>query len=864
MRARDWRRALLAFACALTWTTLATSEEAEATTEDVAVDSVFIVEDGAPPGFENLDVPQRTLIDVSYGGRDLPVASATYTESTIRFDDPQAIVQEIDGLLYPSRVVEALSGRLEANVELACTEPGVPEGCGLLDPETAGVIFDSSRFHVEIFVNRRMLRMARINEQQRLPPPSDEWTGLATLGGSLSGTANGSPSYSFRASTLLAKGPTHLDFVSDVQTNGSYVVDRLALHHDRKDWQFSGGLYRAAPFRVLGETEVVGFRARSSLRTRTRLYLDRAYGSRLRIFLQRRSLVQIFRAGRLLVSGIYDVGNQELDTSELPPGAYEVELRIKDPVSGERRERQFFAKTNDLPPLGQIHYNLEAGFLRDRRDPDHPLDVSGAPMLRFGTAMRVTKQFGLDMDMALIDEETLFTAGALWLGPNTIVRAGPIVTSRGAVGSEFFGAFERGAFYVNANLRGVWGESGSRFLRVPSTDFLYSASYTWRNIRFSLRGDVRERALDDQPRYSVTPSIQIPIFRRAKLRGDLRFEYTRGDQGDVFLAKIDLVEWLKDFQFSQSGTGRFDDTRGGPQGIAEADLRARWRSPANLPADVQTDLRLTRRQDRTAIGTIADVRSHRGSVNVYVEHSIYDEGRNPETFYGTQFSVGIVGDQQGVTALGDSTGASAVLVEIGGDFENGLFELYVNDSRVANARVGQPTLVPLPPYAEYRVRIASISGQSLTYDSKPRSVVLYPGTSARLRWDVQRIFVLIGAVVWPDGEPVTNALVTGGVEVATTDEYGFLQADVTAAGRLKIRDPKRADACWIDVPPNPGKEDIVILDEITCLDPAAIAILPGATTTTTTAEVAGGEAAGPAAPEAPAEPGAPAAQVSGR
>ena len=36
----------------------------------------------------------------------------------------------------------------------------------------------------------------------------------------------------------------------------------------------------------------------------------------------------------------------------------------------------------------------------------------------------------------------------------------------------------------------------------------------------------------------------------------------------------------------------------------EADLRARWRSPASLPADVQTDLRLTRRRDRTAIGTV--------------------------------------------------------------------------------------------------------------------------------------------------------------------------------------------------------------------------------------------------------------------
>ncbi|MEM9175184.1 MAG: TcfC E-set like domain-containing protein [Myxococcota bacterium] len=825
MRARTERRALLALACALTWTTIGQGREStsEASAEGA---SVFIVEEGAPPGFENLDVPQRTLIDVSYGGRDLPVASATYTDTTIRFDDPEAIVREIEDLLYPERVVEALSGRLDAHVERACLEPGVPAGCGLLEPEEAGVIFDANRFHVEIFVNRSLLRLAKINEAQRLPPPSDEWTGLATLGGSLSGTAERDTNYSFRASTLLAKGRTHLDFQSDVQTGGNYIVDRLTLHHDRDDWQYSAGLFRSTPFRVIGETELVGLRARSSLKTRTRLYLDRAYGSRLRVFLQRRSLVQVFRDGRLLVGGIYDVGNQELDTSELPSGAYEVEIRIQDPVSGERRERQFFAKTDDLPPLGQIHFNVEAGFLRDRRDPSVPLDVSGAPLVRFSSAVRTSKRFGLDFDMALIDEETLFTAGALWLGRHTIVRAGPLVTSRGAAGSDFFGAYERGPFFANANLRGVWGESGSRFLRIPSADFTYSTAYTWRNVRFAIRGDVRERAVDREPRFSITPSIGIPLLRRSRFRGDLRIEYTHGDQGNVFFARIDLVEWLDDFQFSQSATGRYEDTRGGPRGIAEADLRARWRSPATLPADVQTDLRLTRRRDRTAAGVNADVRTHRGAANGFVEYSVYDRNRKPETFYGTQFSIGVVGDREGVDALGDSAGTSAILVEVGGDYEGGVFEVFVDEGRVANARVGQPTLVPLPPYAEYRVRIASTGGQSVTYDSKARRVVLYPGTSARLRWEIQRVFVLIAAVVWPDGTPVANGVAYGGVEIATTDESGFLQADVAGAGRLRIEDPVRGETCWIDIPENPAKDDFVVLDEILCLPPEALASAP--------------------------------------
>ena len=77
MRARDTWRALLAIACAL-------PGFAQEATETPSPDRtpVFIVEDGAPPGFENLDVPQSTLVDVSYGGRELAPARATFTEDT--------------------------------------------------------------------------------------------------------------------------------------------------------------------------------------------------------------------------------------------------------------------------------------------------------------------------------------------------------------------------------------------------------------------------------------------------------------------------------------------------------------------------------------------------------------------------------------------------------------------------------------------------------------------------------------------------------------------------------------------------------------------------------------------------------------
>lgn len=804
---------LLACACVMpSW--------AQPQAPDASADAepAFIIDSGPPPGFENLDIPQETDADVSYGGFALPPAAVIFTSTRLRFRNPETIVRGIPGLLYPDRVVRALSKPLELNSALICQEPGIPEGCGLLRPEVAGIIFNANRFHVEIFVARRLLRLTRINDDDRIPPPHDEWTGLATLGGSVAGSSNAETSYNFRAATLLAKGPTHLSFVSDVRNEGKYFVERLFLNHDWHDWQFTGGLYRATPFRVLGETELVGLRARTSLKTRTRLYLDRAYGSRLSIFLARRSLVQIFRDGRLLVSGVYDVGDQELDTSELPSGAYEVEIRVRDPVSGERREQQFFAKTSDLPPLGEIHFMTEAGFIRERSDPDQPLQVSTAGVVRFASSARVSNKLGFDADIALIAKETVFTVGALWLGQSLLVRSGPIWTSRGAAGAEFFGSYEQGSFFANANLRGIWGETDSRFLRIPSTDFLFTAAYTWRKVRFGIRGNLRERALDTEPRYTVTPSIVVPIFRRARLRGDLRIEYTHGDQGNLFMVKVDLFEWLRDWQFTQSVAGRYEDTTGSPTGIGEVDLSARWRSPPTLPVELQTDLRASRRRDRTSIAGALDVRSHRGAISSFVEQSFHDD-LGAETFYGTQFSIGVIGDRSGVTALGDDAGSSAIVIEIAGDYEGGVFDVYVNDARLAKARVGQPKLIPVPPYGQYEVRIASLVGQSLDYDPKSRSVTLYPGSTARLRWDIRRIFVLVAAVVWPDGRPVVSGRVHGAIGEAATDESGFLQADVARGGRLRIETIGDEEICEIMVPENLENEDFVILDELVCGGP---------------------------------------------
>ena len=57
--------------------------------------------------------------------------------------------------------------------------------------------------------------------------------------------------------------------------------------------------------------------------------------------------------GRLAGSRLYQAGNNALDTSALPDGAYTILLRIREPGGEVREERRFFVKNAQVAPLGQ-------------------------------------------------------------------------------------------------------------------------------------------------------------------------------------------------------------------------------------------------------------------------------------------------------------------------------------------------------------------------------------------------------------------------------------------------------------------------------------------------------------------------------
>src|SRR5580698_2993768 len=298
-----------------------------------------------PAEFSDLLRPQQTVVDVYFGGVRVGVAKATYQPGRLRFDDPAAVAALLPHLLRPAELIAALTGDLPTHADLVCHD-GQPMGCGELAPDVAGVIFDESRFRVEVFVNPKQLAVSAARGPRYLPEPTAGLSLVDSLGGAASGSSDGDSSFSLQNRAIVAYHDARLTSEISASTDVGFQAETLAASVDRPGVRYQAGLFWSPAFDFTGQSRMYGFGVGSQFDTRADA--DQIAGAPLVVFLAHRSQVDILRNGQLLASRLYDAGNQTLDTAYLPDGAYNVTLRIRD-VDGTTSETQrFFVKSQAM------------------------------------------------------------------------------------------------------------------------------------------------------------------------------------------------------------------------------------------------------------------------------------------------------------------------------------------------------------------------------------------------------------------------------------------------------------------------------------------------------------------------------------
>ncbi|HEU4650135.1 MAG TPA: TcfC E-set like domain-containing protein, partial [Croceibacterium sp.] len=508
---------------------------------------------GEPEGFANLTEAHTLLVDVYFGGTRKGEAKITTAPGSVTFEDPAALLALLPGLSDRATVAAALGGSLPANSQLACSITSDPAQCGRLSPDVAGVIFDRDHFRIDVFLNPRFISVHDNVEEAYIPDPQEGLAMINQVAAVVSGDIGKAATfYNFQDSIVLANGERRLRADLSYANEVGFGAERLAFEWDRPGLRYSAGAIWAPGSEIAGRRKLLGLGVESQIDTR--LDRDKMLGSPIVVYLDQRARVDIVRDGRVLYSAIHEAGNQEIDTSNLPDGSYEVTLRIDEPGRPAREERRFFSKSRLVPSLGRTDFFVYGGLLVDEADAGS-LDPSDHPYLQGGIAHRLGENWALSGGIEASDIGASAEIAATYITPIALVRAAAVADDDGTYGailqlmsagtSRLSFSFDLRRIEADADVPmplAPVNPLGAISLRGSFGSYSQAngvISYGLDNLRFFGSFAYRDDA-DERERYSIGPAVEWDVMRRGRLLLTLRGDATATERGNAGFAGVQL------------------------------------------------------------------------------------------------------------------------------------------------------------------------------------------------------------------------------------------------------------------------------------------------------------------------------------
>ena len=753
-----------------------------------------------PEGFEALFEEQETLVDIYFGDRFLTTSPARFTPDEITLLNPAAVVDQIPDLLDPVSVAEQLSSTQISNQELRCYYKG-QKNCGRLEAEVAGVIFNPDNYRVDLFVNPELLAVSNSGGDHYLPPSSAGFSVLQNFNYAFSGidgdiTANSN----LFSLTSIAYRQNSLRMVSNYTDNEFFNIQTLAYQRDwdARRMQLGYFLTESQGLRFSREYEIAGARFGTALDMREDL--RQSSGNQIQVFLQSRGEVAIFKDGRLISSRIYDAGNQILDTSDLPGGAYDVEIRISD-SGGDRIESQFYVKSNRLPPLDMPLYFLEAGELTFP-DPRRTLpDGTGHYLMRAGINKRISGSNALVGGVSSTVDDTMLELGWFGVGQlyelslNTAYASG----NRFGFNGDFRFNFSRS--WLVGNYRQVWGESE---IEDNAADLL---GFVRRQATISLNIPVEESRFQFSARYIDGPDQEsvdsysvgwdMPVLRNRNSNLRLNLQYTHDSSQDFFFATLRWRLGRNNWAFNVDPQYVYQNSNPNTDSYLRGTANANWDSRDRWQSKLRSNLNATKDQYGQSVGANMDWAGELGRMRLGAEHVTTEN--DSATVLNGNIASSFTAAAGGFAMGGENQNQSAVMIDVGGSATGLPFDVLINGGRRGVVKAGKSALITLRPFQRYTVRLRPRGSSFVYFEDKEYTVTLYPGNVVRLEWDVDQVDIIFGRIVDPAGKAVANALLHGVAGLATTDESGVFQAELVQ-GNKQIEAQTRDASCHIEIP----------------------------------------------------------------
>ncbi len=774
--------------------------------------SDFYFSDAPPEGFEFLTAAQTTEVDIYFGNELLTSTMAHFDLTSIEFINPQEIIAQLTQLKEPEAITSAITGSLNPHTEDLCLNK-LQRNCGVLKPSIAEIIFDANRYRVDLFINPLYLTTQTPHSQIFLPAPENSLSSINILSARSSG-GNGLEQRAYLvANSLVSYGATR--FLSRIQMDNDdgLIFENASLEHDRGKWTYTAGTMESTSYvSSLAKTHgFLGLRAARTLNTRTDLRLSNA--SRIFVFFNQRSYVEILKDGKVLDSGFYEYGNQQIDTSQLPEGVYNITLRITN-NRGEELQTHLFSRTSVLPPQDHALHFLEAGMLLEKNeigDINNAPKTSNVSFIHTGSRLRLTDRFGADFEALNTSEDTaLVQAGLYYFLPGLYLHGGALGASEHTQGRFLDMNFSHRLFSLSLffrNLETNQTETDSPFQAGTRTGLTFGARILGGSL-FAHATNSRNADLPTDTEYSL--DYRRALFRRGSTLAYLTLNWKSGQDDDTVAMGLQITG--SDNTHQKSLATRWTDS--GHDSTLQTEGRFTRFHRHNGELFGSTTLTAQADKDQQTIGLHLKGDSRYGNGFIKTQHQRYAESNSDNTTYSAGVQAVVITGASAIALGGSKPGRAGVIVDLNGQSKED-FEVRINNQKRAIATHSRKQPVLLPPYRSYDVTLKPKGDSLVRFDAKPQTVTLYPGNVAHLQWDVDPVFVVTGQAVYANGKPVENTQITNLEEFSGTDENGWFQVELSKMKTLELA-PTDGPACNIKLPEQSVYEEVVVLDQLVC------------------------------------------------
>lgn len=802
-----------------------------------------------PEGFEDVNTALSTQFDILFQDQVVGGFAGTVKDGRFTFDDPAAVARALGDRVDVAATTQFLSQPLATNEQFRC-RPGLAAatGCGILPNGLSGVIVDVDSFSVSIFLPREVL-LSRTTEARTLGDPYPGFSLIQNVQMSAASQGGfGSVTYGGTFTTLASVGRNALVGRTTLTDVGGFRSEELYGQRLWGERRAALGLLQDYQALTLNSYRMLGGEFGSYFGTLVDPAIDSA--TPIEVLLPRRAQVEIYRYGVLVTSGQYEAGLQLLDTRALPDGTYSVQVVARD--GGQiilDQTRTFSRLTGGVPP-GKTGFRLRAG-TRVRDTVFSNLlgpggggffpSTTGELVLSGALQRRLSPAIGTGLSVTSFDDR-VFGEGTVELTRGRVTGLfGAGVGSGGAYSALVNGSvqFDLFSVFVTARRTRVNDDDLTpiQLSRRDYQPYFADQDTVFGSIQsqvlggaISLNGSYsRTRGLDDRYTAAVqyTRSLRLPFVGNALLNaGVSRSNFdTRFGLSVSFFKRVDRkTNALFNVGAQQVSAAVPGGGRNGFSPIADAKL-TRYERVSDVDLVGELGASTDADSDRATARIVAASRYGAADFSTQWQSRAFGDSdvsfqSNVETgfaFGGGALKLGLRNPAEAVVLV-DLTRAPAVKLKERPattaeepateeapasepattaraaalrprKVAEGGYRVTIDGRPYDYAGPGTRTAIGVAPLHDYLVGLKPEGAPEFDLDATQRSVTLYPGNVARVRFEAQRIVTIFGQVVSAGGAPLASARVEAASDVAVADDRGFFTITAPASGELTIRRP---------------------------------------------------------------------------